>query len=105
MILAYERYRLPNMGIRATDILHLKTRGRIASNRHLVQFGKGDSGGFAIGFLFHEERRADPALLDLAVAYRDLAIASDSRHGGNWSRTRNGEPDPQRGDRLRPIAS
>ena len=69
---------LPNMGMKSTDILYLKTGERVATNERLAKLQKEDPSGFAVFFLLDENNAQQKALLDQAVVHPDSAIASDA---------------------------
>jgi len=69
---------LPNMGMKSTDILYLKTGERVVNNERLAQLQKQDPSGFSIFFLLDENNPLQKMLLDQAVVHHDSAIASDS---------------------------
>ena len=69
---------LPDLGIKSTAVLYLKTGERVATNERLAQLQKEDPGGFSVFFLLDEDDPKDKALLDQAVVHPDSAIATDA---------------------------
>jgi N-acyl-D-aspartate/D-glutamate deacylase len=69
---------LPNMGIRSSDIVYLKTGERPATNERLAQLRREDPNATVVAHFLDESRPEDRNLIDRAILHPDAAIASDA---------------------------
>jgi hypothetical protein len=77
---------LPNMGIKSSDIVYLKTGERPATNERLAQLRHDDPNATIVVYCLDESRPEDQKLIDRAVLHPDAAVASDAvpwQLGGN----------------------
>jgi hypothetical protein len=69
---------LPNMGLKPSDLVYLKTGERPASDERLTQLRMEDPNGLVIVHVLDESRPEDLKLIDKAILHADAAIASDA---------------------------
>jgi hypothetical protein len=77
---------LPNMGIKSSDIVYLKTGERPATNERLARLRRDDPNATVVIHFLDESRPEDRKLIDRAVLHPDAAVASDAiawQLGGN----------------------
>ena len=70
--------RLPERGLRPTDLVYVPTNERVRDAEHLVRLRADDPGGLCIVHFLDETNAADAAVMRAALTHADTMVASDA---------------------------
>jgi hypothetical protein len=69
---------LPQIGIKSSSIMYVKTGERPATNERLAEIQANDPGGLAVIHYLDENKPAERKFIDDAILFKDTMIASDA---------------------------